>query len=382
MSVRRAIALADVKALNVTEFCDDHGISRWSFYEIRRRYAVEGEAGLEPRSRAPKSVANKTPPEIENQIVKLRKQLDDDGLDAGAETIQWHLQQDPNLSAVPSPATIWRILKARGFMVDDPSKAPSKKWKSFAAERANELWQIDGTDYQLGTGAKAKIINIIDDGSRFHPAAQAHRSESFDAAWQTVCAGGQNIGFPARFLSDNGKALAKLETPLSELGISMGHSRPFHPQTCGKVERFHQTQAKWLAARPAAETLQELQLLLDEFRDYYNHHRPHRGIGRNTPAQQWAQMPKSGPTDQPLDLARPTALTHSKVATNGVISIGRRYRISVGAKHAGQQATTIATGLNATVFINGTLIRRLTLDPTRRVQPMHPRPGHPGKTNQ
>lgn len=383
MSVRRAIAVADVNELNVSRFCADHGISRWSFYAIRRRYEAEGEAGLRLQSRAPKTVANKTPLRVENQIVRLRKQLADEGFDAGAETIRWHLIQQCNDSTkVPSPATVWRILKARGFIVDDPAKAPNKQWKRFAAERANELWQIDGTDYQLGNGEVIKIINIIDDGSRFHPASQAHCSESFQAAWETMCAGGKNIGLPERVLSDNGKGLCKLEGPLAQVGISMSHSRPFHPQTCGKVERFHQTQAKWLAARPPAQSISQLQPLLDEFRSYYNHQRPHRSIGRRTPATAWNEMAKTGPANQPLDPTIKTLISHTKVAANGAVAFGRSYRISIGAEHAGHQATTIVTGLNATIFINGQLIRRLTLDPTRRVQPIHPKPGRPRNPNQ
>jgi transposase InsO family protein len=379
MSVKRMIALADVSTLNVSGFCAEHGLGRTQFYEVRKRFAAEGEAGLEPRSRAPKTVANKTPVMVEEQIVRLRKQLDEDGLDAGAETIRWHLLRSSN-EVVPSVSTIWRILKQRGFVVDDPSKRPSNVWKRFAAERANELFQIDGTDHLLATGEWAKIINIIDDGSRYCPASQAHPSESYDAVWATVCAGFADVGMPARFLSDNGKAFLKLQATLATLGITMGHSSLYHPQTCGKVERFHQTQAKWLAARPQADNLAELQTLLNAFREIYNHQRPHRGIGRTTPADQWNAMAKSGPADRPLNLEVPTTTHHTKVAANGAVA-ANSYRISIGAKHAGQMAWTIITGTRADIFINSQHTRTLTLDPTRRVQPLYDRKGHPGKGN-
>ncbi len=379
MSVKRLVAAADVSSLNVSQFCVEHGIGRTAFYELRRRSAAEGESGLEPRSRAPKTVANKTPIEVEELIVKLRKQLDDDGLDAGPETIRWHLQRHPDRpEKAPVGATIWRILRARGFIVDDPTKRPSKVWKRFAAERANELSQIDGTDYELASGQIVKIINIIDDGSRYCPASQAHRSGSYVAAWSTLCAAFEDAGMPARFLSDNGKAFRKLDATLASIGVSMGHSSIYHPQTCGKVERFHQTQAKWLAARPEAQNLAELQGLLDQFRHIYNHERPHRGIGRNTPAAQWQAMPKTGPADQPLNLEVPTTTHHSKVAANGAVHASS-YRISLGAKHAGQMAWTIITGTRADVFINNQHTRKLTLDPTKVVQPLHPRKGRPRK---
>jgi len=379
MSVRRLVAEVDTALINVSAFCVEHGISRWSFYDIRRRFLASGEAGLEYRSRAPKIVANKTGPEVEEQIVKLRKELSDEGLDAGAETIRTHLLDRLDLNVgVPSSSTIWRILKSRGFIDDDPTKAPRKKYRSFQAERANEVWQIDGTTYELSTGNEVKIINVIDDGSRLNAASQAHPSESFAAVWQTVCAGGNATGFPQRFLADNGKANNKLEEPLAALGISMGHSRPYHPQTCGKVERFHQTQAKWLAARPPAATLEELQDLLDVFRHIYNHQRPHRSINRKTPAHRWAEMAKSGPAGQPLNLTARTTITHSKVAAaGGVASAG--YIISIGSRYATQTATTIITGTRAHVFIGPELIRQLDINPTKRVQPMYNRKGHPGK---
>src|SRR3970040_2412854 len=91
MSVRRLIVEVELDGLNVTEFCRQHGISTWFFYQLRRRYAAEGEAGLEPRSRAPKTVANRTPVWVEDLIVDLRKELNDSGLDAGAATIWSHL---------------------------------------------------------------------------------------------------------------------------------------------------------------------------------------------------------------------------------------------------------------------------------------------------
>ena len=378
MSVKWLVATTDLASVNVSQFCAQHGIGRTAFYEIRKRFEAEGDAGLEPRSRAPKTVANKTPLKIEEQIVRLRKELDGDGLDAGAETIEWHLLKQFESEMVPSPSTIWRILKQRGLVVDDPSKRPSKVWKRFAAERANELFQIDGTDYELATGQIVKIINIIDDGSRYCPASQAHRSESYVAAWSTSCASFVDAGMPARFLSDNGKAFRKLDATLASIGVSMGHSSIYHPQTCGKVERFHQTQAKWLAARPQAQNLAELQGLLDRFRRIYNHDRPHRSIGRNTPAAQWQTMPKTGPTDRPLNLEVPTTTHHSKVAANGAVHASS-YRISLGAKHAGQMAWTIITGTRADVFINNQHTRKLTLDPTKVVQPLHSRKGRPRK---
>src|SRR5690348_5249739 len=91
MSVRRLIVEIDVDGLNVRQFCREHGISTWFFYDLRRRYARDGDAALEPRSRAPRRVANRISDDVEDAIVALRKELRDEGLDAGPATIRWHL---------------------------------------------------------------------------------------------------------------------------------------------------------------------------------------------------------------------------------------------------------------------------------------------------
>src|SRR6188472_2784030 len=133
MSVRRAIVAIDPATVNVRKFCASHGISTYSFY-ARRRYAAEGEAGLEPRSRAPQRRPGRTSVAVEDLIVAKRKELDDAGLDSGAETI-WTLLRP--MIAVPSVATIWRILVARGQVIAQPAKAPKRAARTWTAERAN-----------------------------------------------------------------------------------------------------------------------------------------------------------------------------------------------------------------------------------------------------
>jgi transposase InsO family protein len=374
MSLRRLIVEVDPKSLNVTRFCAEHGISTWFFWELRRRHRAEGDAALEPKSRAPKRVANKTPDEVEDQVVALRKELADKGLDNGAESIRFWLI-DRGEPDVPSASTIWRILRDRGFITPDPSKAPKRSGRRFVAARANELWQLDDTDWALADGTEVKILNVLDDHSRLAVASQAMSSCTGAAALTVLTAAAAILGWPARFLSDNAKAFRHvLAKALGALGVASTHSRPYHPQTNGKVERFHQTLKRWLARQPRAATVDELQAQLDAFRHFYNHHRPHRGIGRRRPAQVWTDAPKTGPAERPLGVA---STTHHVTVHGGTVTIGRRYTISIGAAHNGQQALTIITGLACHVFVNGALVRELTLDPTRRTQPLHPRPGRP-----
>jgi transposase InsO family protein len=372
MGIRRLIVGIDPSTINVTEFCRLHGISTWFFYDQRRRHARDGDAGLEPKSRAPHRVANRTPAPVEDAIVAMRKELTEAGLDAGAETIAFHLR---DLPGVPSPSTIWRILTARGFIDPQPAKAPKRQGRSFTAERANSSWQIDDTPWTLADDTPVKILNVIDDHSRLAVATRVLESCTGAAAIDTLVTAAQTLGLPARFQSDNAKSFRDvLGDAMAALGVAAAHSRPYHPQTNGKVERFHQTLKRWLARQPPAETIAELQHHCDLFRLVYNHHRPHRSLDRHHPADVWTRAPKDGPADRAL--ATPTRIHHATV-TGSRLHIPGPYRISVGAAHDGQTAFAVTTGTNCHVFIDGRLIRALTLNPNQRNQPLHDRPGRP-----
>jgi transposase InsO family protein len=365
MSLRRLIVEVDSAGLNVRRFCAEHGISTWFFYELRRRHAA-GES-IEPRSRAAHRVANRTDGGVEDQIVGIRKELVEAGLDAGPATIRFHLERRGH--PTPSEATIWRVLHRRGFVTADPSKAPKRAPKRFQAQRANEVWQTDDTTWVLADGLEVKIINVLDDCTRVVPASRVAPNATASAIFDAFCHGATEFGWPERVLCDNAKAHRfGLTAALGELSIAVGHSRPYHPQTCGKVERFHQTQKRWLAAQEPAKTLDALQAQLDQFRDVYNHHRPHRGIGRRIPAEVWAVTPKSGPGT--IALTTPTRIHRVRADQQGSVWAGRRYSIALGARHAHATATIAITGLACHVFVDEHLARRLTLDPSRRHQPL------------
>jgi transposase InsO family protein len=327
---------------------------------------------LEPAPRVAQRVRNKTPLVVEDAIVTMRKDLTNGGLDAGPDTIAFHLRDLPGL---PSTSTIWRILKARGCIVAEPAKAPRSAHRSFTAERANDCWQLDDTTWALADGTVVKILNVIDDHSRLAVASVALATCTGPAALTAVADAARVMGWPARFLSDNAPAFRHtLADALAPLGIAAGHSRPYHPQTNGKVERFHLTLKRWLARQHPAQDLTELQTQLDLFRLIYNHHRPHRSLAKRYPADVWTAAPKSGPTDRPLGT---TTEIHQVTIHDGRLHIAKRYDITLGAAHNSQQALAIITGTSCHVFIHGQLIRALTLDPTRRRQPRYNRPGRP-----
>ena len=175
----------------------------------------------------------------------------------------------------------------------------------------------------------------------------------------------------ARFAGGKGGRNA-LEVFCATHGINQKHSRPAHPTTCGKVERFQQTLKQWLKAQPnQPTTLPELQALLDCFVAIYNHHRPHRSIGRRTPATVYDLLPKTGPTSQPDTHYR---VRYDRVDTYGKVSLrraGKMHHIGIGRTHAHTPIVMIIEDLNIGVINHQTaeLIRRLTLDPTRDYQP-------------
>ena len=366
MSLRRAIVEVDTAVLNVTEFCRCHGVSTWFFWDLRRRYAREGDAVLAPKSRAPHHPAGRTPIEVEEAIVRTRKELDDAGWDCGPASIAFALQELPG---VPHESTIWRLLRARGLIVPDATKAPKHAGRSFTAERANECWALDDWTWTLADGTPVQILDVLDDHSRYAVACTAMPSCTGAASFDAITDAASYLGWPQRFWSDNARAFTGiLATALTPLGVAASHTRPYSPASNGKVERFHQTVRRWLTKQPPAATITELQAQLDWFRLLYNTQRPHRALGRRFPTDVWTAAPKSGPADRPI--ITPTSVHHSTV--HAAKAYAGRYAITVGHAHDRQPATTVITGTNAHVFINGVLIRQLTLDTTRRTQPLNP----------
>jgi len=363
MSLRRAIVEADPSVMNVTEFCRLHGVSTWFFWDLRRRHRREGDLVMTPKSRAPHHPAGRTPAEIEDAIVAKRKDLNDDGLDAGAASIAFYLR---DLAGLPSEATIWRILTARGLITAQPAKAP-KSGRSWTAQRANECWALDDTDWILADGTPVKILDVIDDHSRYCVAATAMLSCNGAAALAVLAGAAPFLGWPERFWSDNAKAFKlTLATALAPIGVAASHSRPHHPQSNGKIERFHQTLQTWLARRPRCTTIAELQHQLEQFRVVYNTQRPHRSLDRRFPADVWTSAPKSGPATRPLG----TPTTVYDTIAHGSRAFAGPYAITIGAAHDGQHALTVITDTNCHVFVNGHLVRQLTLTPGRRSHPL------------
>jgi transposase InsO family protein len=368
----RMVAALTGGEVNVAAFCRERGISRETFYRWRARFRAEGLAGMEPRSTAPRSSPRRTPASVEDAVVALRKELDEAGLDAGAATIQWHLGRR-GTKPVPSVATIWRILVRRGFVVPQPQKRPAASLRRFEASAPNELWQADATKWTIATG-QVEILDFLDDHSRVITGCRAVPVATTENTWEAFSAAVAVWGLPTGHLSDNGLNFSGrlrgfevgFEANLRAAGVRPITSRPFHPQTCGKIERFHQTLKRRLRRLPLAADLGELQGQLDAFVAYYNAERPHRGIGRVTPLERWKATPPA--VCLGVALPGPGKRVTAVVDAAGCLQV-RPWVIHVGAVHAGCSARVMVDDTHAAVFIDDLLVRHFELDKSRAYQP-------------
>jgi transposase InsO family protein len=363
----------------IGELARAYGMDRSWLYRRLARYGTEGEAGLERRSRRPKTSPTRIADRYEDEIVAVRKALADDGYDAGADTIRTHLTWRHD--DVPSVSTIWRVLKARGFVTPQPHKRPRSSYVRFAAEMPNECWQADVTHVAVADGLVFEVLNIIDDHSRLCVASRVFVTTRSPDVVRTMHRAAGQWGYPEKFLSDNGAiftaskggGVGDMEAELLSLGIVSRHARPYHPQTCGKIERFHQTMKKYVAKQDRAATKKQLQQQLDRFVTYYNTVRPHRAIGRRTPADAFAARDKSHPLGPRIDAAG-YRVRNDKVNKNGTVTLryrGHLHHIGVGRPYAGWRVVLLVAGLDIRVLgADGSPLRHLTLDPAMDYQPM------------
>ena len=361
-----------------TQLARDHGISKRWVFELLRRFKEGGYASLEPRSRRPKSCPHQVETKVQRLIVKLRGELSAAGHDAGPETIAHHLKGE--VDKVPSVATVWRILKRNGLINPQPHKRPKASFIRFEAKLPNETWQLDSTPWQLADATPVEILNFLDDKSRLALASQALVTVKAADPVHVLYSASNVFGLPASLLSDNaavftgksrrGKVLLELE--LERLGIVFKHSTPYHPQTCGKVERFHQTVKRFLRKQPPARSIAELQFQLDAFREYYNNRRPHRALNKQTPIAIFNSLIKARPSEQPAPIDH--RVRRDKIDTFGRVTLrylGRLHHIPVGLAHKNRKVRLLVAGPDIRIITeNGELLRALTLDPTRDYQPL------------
>jgi hypothetical protein len=233
----------------------------------------------------------------------------------------------------------------------------------------------------VADGTEVDIVNFLDDHSRLAVSSRVMRTATAPAVLEAFREAGARWGFPAALLTDNGCVYTTwhrggpnvMQAELLALGIDYRHSRPYHPQTCGKVERFHQTLKRWLARQARAGTIAELQAEIDRFVAYYNDIRPHRAVGRRTPRQAFEERDRARPCGPRIAVGAGVRVRRDRIDNNGKVTLRHRTRlhhIGIGHAHKGKRVILLVDDLDVRVLtVDGELLRHLRIDPNRDYQP-------------
>jgi transposase InsO family protein len=378
--------------LTVTAAAKTYGLSRQHLHRLLRRYREGGLEAVDARSRRPASNPRAVGDEVIVAIVRLRERLTDNGLDAGPLTLQWHLHQAG--LPVPSTSTIRRILHHHGLIAPQPRKRPRSSYHRFEAAQPNQCWQSDFTHWQLADGTDVEILNWLDDHSRYLLAATAYRGVAGPDVVASFIDTVNTHGLPAATLTDNGSVYTarfthghnEFELLLHTLGVTQKNGHPGHPQTQGKIERFHQTLKRWLTPRPRPTNLADIQTQLDTFRAIYNTERAHRALPpHTTPAQAYTALPKASPPGiEPTEHFR---IRHDTVDHCGKLTLryaSRLHHLGIGIAHAGTKVLILVTATTVTVIAqpDNQIIASHHIDPDRNYwRNQQKRPGRwPGRS--
>ena len=381
--VRLVVNAVVVEGRTHAEVAAQYGLSRSWVTRLVARYRLEGDTAFQPRSRRPRTSPTVIPAEVVELAVNLRSELSSRGLDAGPHTVCWHLQQRHQTTV--SPSTVRRRFVDLGLVEPNAKKRPKSSYVRFAADLPNEMWQSDFTHWPLSDGSTTEIITWLDDCSRYALSVTVHRRITGPIVVDTFNQTCAEHGVAASTLTDNAMVYTTrfsggkggrnaFEARLAHLGTEQKNSTPNHPTTCGKVERFQQTLKKYLTAQPPANNLNELQALLNEFVDTYNHNRPHRALKRSTPAAVYNRLPKATPEHNGADVH--FRVRHDRVDKTGSVTLrhnSRLHHIGIGRAHKHTPVTLLVADLDIRVIATqtGELLRHLTLDPTRDYQPQN-----------
>jgi transposase InsO family protein len=362
--------------LTVTEAAAMWGVSRQTWHVWRRRYDAAGVAGLADRSSAPRSPAGRVPGRIEAEVLRLRE--------AHPRWGPRRIRTELGRRGLPAPArsTIQRIFVRHGVLPARPVPAPPPR--RFERARPNELWQTDATDWALADGAEVAIISVLDDHSRYCAAAVAAATATREDAIAVFDRAAAEIGLPQVVLSDRGTiftgrttgCVVAFERHLWSRGVATVNGRARHPQTQGKIERYHRTLSEWLTDEGPFTDLGALNDELDRFRADYNTARPHQAIGDITPAERFTATAPAGP-DPNGTAARRRRESRRNTMANGNLGYGE-WIIGLGTAWANTKVLVVDLGHTIEIRSGDQLIRAVTPDPTRSyLGTGAPRPGRP-----
>jgi len=324
------VTLALQESICFSELCRRFGISRKTGYKFLNRYMEEGLHGLYDRSRRPRNSPNATDSNMEQLILDLR----DKHPAWGGRKLKRRLEH-MGQREIPSPSTITVILRRKGRISQEESKK-HKAWQRFEAERPNDLWQMDFKGHFPIRDGRCHPLTVIDDHSRYALCIAACENERKETVEQHLTDVFRRYGMPYSILMDNGSPWERDERHeyssftvwLIRLGIQVVHSRPYHPQTLGKDERFHRTMNAEVVMGCIDKPIGECQRLFDRWRVSYNTERPHESLDMKVPAKCYQvserEFPESLPEIEysPLDEVR-------KVQDGGIVHYkNREFRVS------------------------------------------------------
>lgn len=331
------IELSRSGAISFSELCRRYSISRKTGYKWLHRFEAQGVVGLHDQSRRPLQQPAHTSAEIEGLIVACRDRYPD----WGARKLRKVLETQ-GYRQLPAPSTITAILRRhQRLSTDAPEPMP---WTRFEHPHPNDLWQMDFKGHFPLGQQRCHPLTILDDCSRFSLSLQACTNEQTQTVQDALIAAFQQYGLPRRMTMDNGPPwgagggngrFSRLTVWMIEQGITVSHSRPYHPQTQGKDERFHRTLKTELLGRRQFDSFARCQRAFNEWRNLYNLVRPHEALNMETPASRYSCSPRQWQTHLPpyeygdIDEVR-------KVSADQCISF-HRYVIHIGEGFVGKQ---------------------------------------------
>ena len=331
MSQRKEfVTLALKDGANVSEECRRLGISRKTGYKWMRRYQEGGDGGLEDLSRRPHRSPNRTSEEVEQAVVELRLEHPKKGAHVLARMLR-----DRGIQDAPSKSTVAAILRRKG-LIEPEGSARHTPYKRFERENPNDLWQMDFKGhFPMIDDVRCHPLTLLDDHSRFSLGIRACLDERGETVQRHLEDVFRRYGLPVAILVDNGPPWgsdpAHPFTPLTvwmmQLGVKVIHSRPRHPQTIGKLERFHLSLKTELLQGNVYAHVDHAQRSFDRWRDFYNLERPHHSLGFDTPASRY--VPSARPFPQSLPVIEYGHDDQVRVVdANGRISFrGRAFRV-------------------------------------------------------
>lgn len=298
MSLRAEfVQLAKTSGITMTALCRRFGISRKTGHKWLRRYAAAGETGLADRSRRPHRLRLRVPAETRGFVVTERRRHPT----WGARKLRWRAEAD-GLPGVPACSTITTLLHREG-LIGAGSAPGQRRWQRFEHPAPNSLWQMDFKGPVKTAGQPAHPLTMLDDHSRFNLCLRALANQQGATVQPVLVEVFRRYGLPSTLLVDNGspwgdsgeQPYTTLTVWLIRLGVRVSHSRPYHPQTLGKDERFHATLSREVLQQATWADGPQLQRAFDRWRRVYNHQRPHEALGMAVPASRYQPSPRPYP---------------------------------------------------------------------------------------